>query len=65
MFRQCNMHLDLTAVQSGCTNRFARFMARLGTHRVEMRALGLTGSFAQLTLSPLFLMSAANVSYFK
>jgi len=65
MFRQCNAHLDLTAVQSGCTNRFVRFMARLGTQRVEMRALSLTGCVAQLTLSSVFIMWAADVSYFK
>jgi len=65
MFRQCNIHLDLTAVQSGCTNRFVRFMARLGTQRVEMRALSLTGCIAQLALSPVFVKWSADVSYFK
>jgi hypothetical protein len=56
MFRQCNMHLDLTAVQSGCTNRFVRFMARLGTQRLEMRTLSLTGCVVQLTRSYVFVM---------
>jgi len=54
MFCQYNIHLDLTAVHSGCTNGFVRFMARLGTQRVEMRALSLTGCVAQLALSPAF-----------